>query len=225
MPPNVPRSRRWNHAAFTLTMATAPKLWKYMFTRVEQRESSGTRPAWASFGTAAAVHRAHDPRSPSPSSRGASRWRRPRIVFFPPSRSVSGPLMMNARCRRSTSMCATGCVLLNERLWQMWGGSYHATGRRFAWPLRRRPWKACPSRCGFISTSTYSDSGRDGRAPDSATGDDAARLRRGIDPSCLNEPASRRLPQPLRARFSGPLPQALVEALQGAARGASMLPA
>jgi hypothetical protein len=32
MPPNVPRSRRWNQAALTFTIETAPKLWKYMFT-------------------------------------------------------------------------------------------------------------------------------------------------------------------------------------------------
>ena len=32
MPPNVPRSRRWNHAALTLTIDTAPKLWKYMLS-------------------------------------------------------------------------------------------------------------------------------------------------------------------------------------------------
>ena len=32
MPPNTPRSLMWNQEALTLTMATAPKLWKYMFT-------------------------------------------------------------------------------------------------------------------------------------------------------------------------------------------------
>ena len=31
-PENPPRSRTWNQLAFTLTMATAPKLWKYMLT-------------------------------------------------------------------------------------------------------------------------------------------------------------------------------------------------
>ena len=30
MAPKVPRSRTWNQEALTLTMATAPKLWKYM---------------------------------------------------------------------------------------------------------------------------------------------------------------------------------------------------
>ena len=38
MAPKTPRSRTWNQGALTLTMATAPKLWKYMFTRVEHRE-------------------------------------------------------------------------------------------------------------------------------------------------------------------------------------------
>jgi len=33
MPPNVPRSRRWNHEPLTLTIETAPKLWKYMFAQ------------------------------------------------------------------------------------------------------------------------------------------------------------------------------------------------
>ncbi len=32
MPPNVPRSRTWNHAVLTLTIETAPKLWKYMLS-------------------------------------------------------------------------------------------------------------------------------------------------------------------------------------------------
>ena len=27
----VPRSETWNHGALTVTMASAPKLWKYMF--------------------------------------------------------------------------------------------------------------------------------------------------------------------------------------------------
>jgi hypothetical protein len=31
-PPSWPRSFTWNQEAFTLTMETAPKLWKYMFT-------------------------------------------------------------------------------------------------------------------------------------------------------------------------------------------------
>jgi hypothetical protein len=32
MPPKVPRSRRWNHAALTLTIEIAPNDWKYMLT-------------------------------------------------------------------------------------------------------------------------------------------------------------------------------------------------
>ena len=32
MPPKMPRSRTWNHAAFTFTTDSAPKLWKYMLT-------------------------------------------------------------------------------------------------------------------------------------------------------------------------------------------------
>ncbi|OQA32652.1 MAG: hypothetical protein BWY56_02206 [Acidobacteria bacterium ADurb.Bin340] len=31
IPLNLPRSLTWNQWAFTFTMATAPKLWKYMF--------------------------------------------------------------------------------------------------------------------------------------------------------------------------------------------------
>ena len=32
IPPNTPLSRTWNHAEFTLTTESAPKLWKYMLS-------------------------------------------------------------------------------------------------------------------------------------------------------------------------------------------------
>jgi len=46
MPPNVPRSRRWNHDALTFTIETAPKLWKYMLIALSTSNTvtDGTAP-------------------------------------------------------------------------------------------------------------------------------------------------------------------------------------
>ena len=87
MPPNVPRSRRWNHDALTLTIATAPKLWKYMFAQnsVINTPYDGAAPSPATMYAPIAKLQAAAPAAAT------------RIANRPPSRSVIGPLSRNAR--------------------------------------------------------------------------------------------------------------------------------
>ena len=89
MPPNVPRSRRWNHDALTLTIDTAPKLWKYMFSA--NSSDRAPRPT-ARRRSPVAIMMPDEQRSSISAPPAAIR-----IVMRPPQRSVSGPLMRNER--------------------------------------------------------------------------------------------------------------------------------
>jgi len=88
--PNTPRSRTWNQAALTLTMDTAPKLWKYMFSAysaVSTRTKCWARnskpgPLWSKEREASPMRRLASI-VPAPPSR---------IERRPPKRSVRGPL-------------------------------------------------------------------------------------------------------------------------------------
>ncbi len=86
MPPNVPRSRRWNHDALTFTIATAPKLWKYMFAA--NRIVNAITDGWPSLVATT---------MPMPRLQIAAPPAAMRIVNRPPQTSVSGPLSRNAR--------------------------------------------------------------------------------------------------------------------------------
>ena len=89
-PPSTPRSRTWNHGAFTLTMLTAPKLWKYMLMpfRISSEwwmladSTPGATPRNVSAMSTLAI--AEPPVASS-------------MVARPPKRSVSGPLMRKPR--------------------------------------------------------------------------------------------------------------------------------
>src|SRR3569833_3359885 len=85
-PPNVPRSRRWNHDALTFTIDTAPNDWKYMFTALRTSSTVTDGTVW-SFHITTPIARFATAAPAAASS----------IVNRPPSMSHCGPFTRNAR--------------------------------------------------------------------------------------------------------------------------------
>src|SRR5262249_44763443 len=81
IPPNVPRARRGTHDTLPFTIATAPKLWKYMLS-VNRTASAVTE----SLSIAPVSHSA-----PISAWAAGARAAETRIAARPPSRSASGP--------------------------------------------------------------------------------------------------------------------------------------
>ncbi len=85
---NVPRSRTWNQGAFTVTIATAPKDWKYMLSAkramkaqtIETSQPQWTRPRRTTPMRTFAISAPRTPMS---------------IPFRPPTRSMNGPFRRN----------------------------------------------------------------------------------------------------------------------------------